>query len=95
MRDSTAKYLKSIAPKLLKGELSKPTPVIEQRAIDILEILQDYQWHTSGEIAERLGIGRKYVNDILRVVQVDWGLMSQPSRTKGWKMLKEGEAIIV
>lgn len=94
MRDSTARYLKSIAPKLLKREVSKPALVIEQRAIDILKILQDYEWHTSGEIAERLGIGRKYVNDILRVVQVDWGLISQTSRTKGWKMLKDNEPII-
>lgn len=95
MRDSTIAYLKAIAPLLLEGKHSNPCPIVEQRAIAILKILRDYEWHTATEISEQLGIGRHYANDILKAVQNDWGLISQTSRTKGWKMLKDNEPIII
>ncbi len=97
MKDSAIAHLKSVAPKLLKGETSTPTPILEQRAIAILKVLEDYEWHTSVEIAQRVGIGRKYAADILRVVANDWSLMSQRGSGEdvGWKMIRDGEPIII
>jgi DNA-binding IscR family transcriptional regulator len=93
MRDSTTVQLSALAPNLLLGEYPDPCPISAQRAIAILEILQDGEWHTTKAIAARLGIKRKYVADILRACKEAWGLAS--SRGNGWMLLKKGSVIIV
>ena len=86
MQPSTVQFLKSIAPNLLRGEVSNSSPLVQQRAIAILEILKDYEWHTSKAIADQLGISRRYVQDILRAVQPSWGLISSTSYKQGWRL---------
>lgn len=96
MHQSVKEHLKTVAPVLLQGKgATHPTPVVEQRALEILEILQDYEWHTARQIAEQLGLSASYVGDILRSVQNDWSLISSTSRNEGWKMLKDNEPIII
>lgn len=88
MQKSTIEKLKKLAPDLLLGKLPYPIPATVQQAISILKILEDGKWHTAAEIAEELGIGKKYVRDILRTCKEPWALeMSNP---QGWKLNKRG-----
>jgi response regulator of citrate/malate metabolism len=89
MTPETAERLKNQAASLLEGRVSRPTPLVEQTAIAILEILKDGNRHTAAEIGEKIGVGRKYVRDILRVVKKEWGLTSQTGKKGGWMMAKE------
>lgn len=51
MQLSTIEYLTRISPGLLQGKFPTPCPLTAQRAIAMLYILQDNQWHTSKAIA--------------------------------------------
>lgn len=93
MRESTIEQLRSLAPDLLVGKLPYPIPAAAQHAISILKILDDGEWHTAAEIAEELGIGKKYVRDILRTCKEPWGLAV--SNPYGWMLVKNSSAIIV
>jgi GTP-sensing pleiotropic transcriptional regulator CodY len=88
MHPSVSKHLNSVAAELLIGNVSKPSPISEQRALQILEILKDGEWHTASEISNQIGISRKYVADILRACKTPWNLESATSRYKGWKLAK-------
>ncbi|WP_088893186.1 hypothetical protein [Leptolyngbya ohadii] len=86
MQESTAQNLRAVAPKILSGEIKKDapfTPEVVKRAIDILEVLRDGQWHTATEIAQSLDIGAKYARDVLRVCAEAWELESH--RRNGWR----------
>jgi len=89
MKDTTAIALKAIARDLILGIAPKPCPVIAQRAIAILNVLEDREWHTANEIAETTQIGSKYARDICRACQSEWGLLSH--RRKGWQMPVDGD----
>lgn len=88
-KNTTAK-LKEMASQLIKGEAPSPCPIVGQRAIAILKVMADGKWHTTTQIAQQLGIGKKYVSDILRAVQHECGLISQKGGKeggRGWKLL--------
>ena len=72
------------------GKLPYPIPAIAQHTISVLKILSDGNWHTSGAIAQELGIGKKYVRDILKACKKPWGLVS--SRKNGWKIISFEES---
>lgn len=93
MRDTSANKLALLAPGLLQGKIPNPCPVSAQRAIAILKILQDGQWHTSEDIAEQLGMSSKYVGDILRSCKESWELAS--STRNGWMLPQKHSVIIV
>jgi biotin operon repressor len=95
MQESTAQSLRAVAPAILEGTIkgNEPfTPKVVQRAIAILAVLSDGEWHTTVELSEKLGIGRKYAADILRTVQDDWGLASH--RRNGWLLVQKDSVII-
>jgi hypothetical protein len=92
MRDSTFVQLRAIAPSLLHSK-PNPCPVVVQRAIAILEILEDGKWHTASAIASQIGVKPKYVCDILRACKDGWGLAS--STRRGWMLVKTESVIIV
>jgi len=87
MKDTTAIALSTIARDLMLGIAPKPCTVIAQRAIAILKVLEDGEWHTANEIAEATEIGSKYARDLCRICQPEWGLLSH--RRKGWQMLSQ------
>ncbi len=87
MRDSTIIQLQALAPALLLGKQLNPCPVGVQRAMSILEILKDGQWHKKQDIASQLEITPKYVGDILRACKKAWGLKSSPKH--GWVLHKD------
>lgn len=93
MNETTINNLRSIAPQLLTGKSPYPAPSYAQHALSILKILDDGEWHTAGEIAEQIGIGKKYVRDILRACKDDWGLAF--SNPQGWMLVKDNSVIIV
>ncbi|MBD2364502.1 hypothetical protein H6G36_25570 [Anabaena minutissima FACHB-250] len=93
MQKSTIDNLQQLAPDILVGKLPYPSPAYAQHAISILRILDDGEWHTAGEIAAELGIGKKYVRDILRTCKDPWGLAV--SNPKGWMLVKENSVIIL
>lgn len=77
MQLSTAENLRAVAPQILSGQYTADTPFcpeVVKRAIAILEILKDGNWHTAAAISNQLGIGSKYTRDILRVCAEAWGL---------------------
>lgn len=82
MNKSTLDNLKKLAPDLLVGKLPYPIPAYAQHAISILNILNDGKWRTAQEIANELGIGKKYAADILRTCKDAWELTS--SNPQGW-----------
>jgi hypothetical protein len=84
MRDTSADKLQLLAPDLLLGKIPNPCPVSAQRAIAILEILQDGKWHTSTVIAVKLELTPKYVADILRTCKDAWKLTSHTRN--GWML---------
>ena len=90
MQPSTAANLKAVAADILWGRLTEKTPFcpkVVSVAIAVLAILKDREWHTSLEISESLGIGRKYVSDILKACSEAWGLESH--RRNGWKLNRD------
>ncbi|PHJ64955.1 hypothetical protein VF04_03990 [Nostoc linckia z7] len=93
MDNSTIAQLKELAPDLLQGKIPSPCPVTAQRAIALLEILKDGNWHTATEMGKRLGIAPKYVNDILRACSQSWALAS--STKNGWMLVREDSVMIV
>ena len=93
MRDTTAVKLQLLAPDLLRGKIPNPCPISAQRALAILRILQDGEWHTAKEISLATGIGAKYACDILRTCQNAWGLASH--QRNGWMLIKKNSVIIV
>lgn len=84
MQLATVEILQAVAPALFRGEIPNPCPVVVQRAIAILDVLSDGQWHTAATIAVRIGISRKYAYDILSAVKNNYGLLTH--RRKGWKL---------
>jgi len=90
MEMSTIETLISVAPALLRGEFPEYPTRVERRAIEILNILKDGQWYTPSEIAESLGVGKKYVSDILRALRRPWCLETKQqhvrNQEKYWKM---------
>ena len=93
MRDTSASKLQLLAPDLLLGKIPNPCPVSAQRAIAILQILQDGEWHTSKAIALELELTPKYVADILRTCKDAWELAS--STRNGWMLPQKYSVIIV
>jgi biotin operon repressor len=93
VQKTTLDNLRSLAPDLLVGKLPYPIPAYAQHAISILKILDDGEWHTAAEIAEELGIGKKYVRDILRTCKEPWGLAV--SNPHGWMLVKPDSIIIL
>lgn len=93
MLDTTSDNLTLLAPALLKGDVPVPCPVIAQRAIAILKILKDGEWHTSTAIAKRVHIKPKYASDILRACKEPWGLASHTRN--GWMLPQKHSVIIV
>lgn len=92
MERSTIEDLISKAPALLKGEVSRFSTKVEQRALQILEILKDGEWHTPSEVATLVGISKKYVSDILRAVEKPWDLETKREgrdKEKYWRIVKE------
>lgn len=93
MRESTVDKLRALAPDLIKGNYPNPCPISAQRAIAILQILEDGQWHTAKEMSQTTGIGTKYVRDILRTCQNAWGLATH--HRNGWMLVKSNSVIII
>jgi hypothetical protein len=93
MRDTSTNKLALLAPDLLQGKIPNPCPVSAQRAIAILKILQDGEWHTAREISLATGIGAKYARDILRTCQNAWGLASH--QRNGWMLVGKDSVVIV
>ncbi|MBN3948424.1 MAG: hypothetical protein HWQ38_18995 [Nostoc sp. NMS7] len=91
MRDTSK--LQLLAPDLLLGRIPNPCPVSAQRAIAILKILEDGEWHTAGAIASQLGVKPKYVADILRTCKDAWKLASHTRN--GWMLPQKYSSIIV
>lgn len=91
MQKSTIDSLRSLAPDLIRGKLPYPIPAHCQHALAILEILRDGEWHTARQIGEKLGIGKKYAGDILRVCREPWKL--KVSNPKGWMLVKKQEKV--
>lgn len=88
MRDATAQNLRAVAPKILSGEIkgAEPfTPEIVKKAIAILEILKDREWHTATQISETANIGAKYARDILQTCSQEWSLESH--RRNGFRLM--------
>lgn len=86
MRETTKAKLRLIAPELILGHNPKPCPITIQRAIAILEILKDGNWHTSKDIGDRLNLGEKYVKEILMVCKQSWELQAIRGNNGGWKL---------
>jgi hypothetical protein len=93
MRDTSANKLQLLAPDLLQGKIPNPCPISAQRAITILQILQDGEWHTSTAIAIELELTPKYVADILRTCKDAWELASHTRN--GWMLPQKHSVIIV
>jgi hypothetical protein len=82
MQETTIAMLKEIAPHLIRDEVPVPCPVVVQRAILILDLLRDGEWHTARAIAEELDMNVKYTRQICQTCKQPWGLQSH--RGKGW-----------
>jgi len=63
-----------------------------QSVLDLWDILQDGEWHTSTQIAEKLGKSHSHIAAILNLVTKPWGLAT--SKRYGF-MLPTSNAIII
>lgn len=87
MRNTTAQQLRAVAPQILSGQITGDEPFcpdVVKRAIAILDILKDREWHTARDVGEQLGLTAKYTRDLIATCAESWELESH--RRNGFKL---------
>lgn len=78
-----AAYIISSQAQVWKSNWSKQ----EQLLWEIWMLLQDNEWWTSEQIANKVGKSQKYVSDVMRLCVTPWGLVSSKVRGRsGYKL---------
>lgn len=77
MQQTTVQNLRAVASQILAGQYTKETPFcpeVVKRAIDVLEVLKDGDWHTAAQVGADLGLGKRYVHQVIQACSEAWGI---------------------